>query len=238
MGRFDMIDEKHIELINAEIDGELSSEQRADLSGYLLRHPEARALRDDLQRLCGALNRTVQVPPPADLRDRILGALPAPAPRRHWSAGSSRPVLRYAAVLAGGLLVSAIAFQFGMDGRPGPDAAQVAGTMADPATDHTGAPVGTVRIDTPQVTGRVNLYRAASGLILGFDLAAREPIEVVATCGGREIRFSGLGRPDPISDHRYACTMSGSATEAGTVTLKFYAGGKLIRAEQLEAPAG
>jgi hypothetical protein len=235
-----MIDEKYIELINAEIDGELSGEQRAELSRYLLAHPEARALRDDLQHLCGALGQADLVPPPADLRDNILNALPAPAPapRLRRAAGLPGPLLRYAAVLAGGLIVGALAFQFGMDGQPGPNAAEVAGTMAYPPPDPAGAPVGTIRVDTPQVTGRVSLYRAGSGLALGFDLAASEPIEVVATCRDRKIRFSGLGRTGQSNDQRYACIMAGSATAGETVSLKFYAAGKLIREEQLQAPAG
>ena len=46
-----MIEERHLELIHAELDGELNAEQRAELSRLLLANPEARAFRDQLERV-------------------------------------------------------------------------------------------------------------------------------------------------------------------------------------------
>ena len=98
-----MIEDRHIELIHAELDGELTSEQRAELSRVLLANPEARALRDELNRLFGALAKLEDAEPPRELpclraeRDRRTPG-PAQSVRRSWYTG---PVFRYAAVFVG-----------------------------------------------------------------------------------------------------------------------------------------
>jgi hypothetical protein len=230
-----MIDEKYIELINAEIDGELAAEQRPELSRYLLEHPEARVLRDDLRRLCGALDDVAPVPPPADLGPAILGALPAHAPASRRAAWWAAPALRYAAAFGGGLIVSAIAFQSGVDGRSGPDASELAGTMAGPQVAGPRGAAGRVEVNLQQVSGRVDLYRRAGGLVLEFDLAVRQPVEIVAANGGREVRLSGLGAAGRTGGQRYAVVLPDAGTAGEAVDLRFYAGGALIHEAQLRA---
>ena len=119
-----MIDEKYLELIQADVDGELPEQHRAELSRHLLANPEARAAREELKRLCGLLDSVPKVEPPSDLKASILGAVRLPAPRGGFSSvrgfGVPSGMLRYAAVFAGGLLVSAIAFQVGPDRQSGP----------------------------------------------------------------------------------------------------------------------
>ena len=44
-----MTDDERMTLIHAELDGDLSSEQRADLARLLLADPSTRALRDELR---------------------------------------------------------------------------------------------------------------------------------------------------------------------------------------------
>jgi hypothetical protein len=58
-----MIDQKYLELIQAEIDGELAEHDRAELARFLLANPGARAVRDDLKRLCATLDRVEPVEP-------------------------------------------------------------------------------------------------------------------------------------------------------------------------------
>ena len=51
-----MIDDERIALIHAELDGDLSSQQRADLARLLLGDPQVRALRDELRDLGSRLD--------------------------------------------------------------------------------------------------------------------------------------------------------------------------------------
>ena len=102
-----MADTAHLALIHAEIDGELDARQRSELAKLLLAEPEIRAVREDLRRLCAALDALPEVEPPAQLRANILASMPrstlSPA-RSAWAA----PRWRYAALLAGVLGAGAI----------------------------------------------------------------------------------------------------------------------------------
>ena len=64
-------------LIHAELDGDLSSQQRADLARLLLVDPQMRALRDELKGLCSRLDAIGQVEPPPQFKDSILKRLPS-----------------------------------------------------------------------------------------------------------------------------------------------------------------
>lgn len=234
-----MIDEKYLELIHAEVDGELPDRERAELSRYLLANPEARAFREELRSVCAALDAIEQVEPPRGLKESILAAIAtrAPAQERTVSrqAGQAPRMLRYAAAFAGGLLVSAIAFQMGFDSRGGIGVADLVGTMAGPGD--TGARrVDSMRLDHGQLAGEVSLYVAGTDLVLAFDVVPQQATEVVVVTVGREERFSwnAVGTPLPL---RHAIAL-GEIDQAGqSVTVRFTAGGDTIHEGVLEVPA-
>jgi hypothetical protein len=239
-----MLEEKYIELIQADVDGELPERSRAELSRYLLASAEARALRDELRRTCAVLDSVEPVEPPADLRGAILSGIKLPgAPAR--SAGRARafgfspqaPVLRYAAVFAGGLIVSAVAFQFGSTDRAALDVTQVAGTMASQDPVANSAPVDAVSIDLEQVSGSVRLFQSATMRVLEFDLTADGPLEVVVSHDGQEARFSGDGPAGAAGSGRYALVLNGPGQAGSPIGLKFIASGVLIHEDVLESPA-
>lgn len=239
-----MLEEKHIELIQADVDGELPEQSRAELSRVLLANAEARALRDELRRTCAALDSVGIVEPPADLRGSILSGIKWPvAP----SGSSGRtglfgfrpqaPVLRYAAAFAGGLIVSAIAFQFGATHRAALDVTQVAGTMASQDPVANSAPVDAVSVDLAQVSGSVRLFQSATMRVLEFDLAADGPLEVVVAHDGQEARFSGGGPVGAAGSGRYALVLDGPGQAGSPIRLRFIASGTLIHEDVLESPA-
>lgn len=236
-----MLDEKYLELIQAGIDGELPEQHRAELSRYLLANPEARAARDQLQRLCTLLGKVPAADPPPDLRASILGAirLPAgsgaPVGRRYvrWFSGT----MRFAAVFVAGLVVGITAMQLGRDSRSRLDLSQVAGTMAsqDQVVDST--PVDTVTVSLEQVSGSVRLFRSPTMRVVEFDLTARQPVEVVVDHDGEQARFSGFSQPGSGGGQRYALVLDGPGQAGSTVGLKFFASGTLIREDALAVPA-
>jgi anti-sigma factor RsiW len=77
-----MIDARTIELINAEIDGELDISTRAELETALRTNPEARALHEDLVRMAAALEGMSPVSIPVQLHD----TWPQRSPRRRRRA--------------------------------------------------------------------------------------------------------------------------------------------------------
>ena len=151
---------RHLELIHAEIDGELDSHGRGELARQLLADPDTRAARDQLHRLCEHLDRLEQDEPPGELKAKILGALPAvAAPLRRYRKTPLR--WRYAALIAGVLAGGAVVFE-SVRG-PGPAMSEMTGTMAavdSPALD-------TATLANGPISGRVSLYRVGTGLVCG-----------------------------------------------------------------------
>jgi anti-sigma factor RsiW len=232
-----MTDFGQLELIHAEIDGELEPAPRAELARRLLADPDARALRDDFRRLCKALDALVQVEPPAQLREGILAALPAAAPkpavrpRQRWLSGA--PQWRYAAVIASVLTAGAIVTEIVRG--PAPPATEVAGTMAvAPASTL----IDTVRLDAGPVSGSVRLYRDRAVLALEFDVKATAPMDVMVASEGRSVEVTDLGTPDKPAGPRTRVTLPGVGMHGQAVDVTFLIGGHPVGNTVLRAPQG
>lgn len=201
-----LMNDRTIELINAEIDGVLTGPDRAELNRLLLADPAVRDLRDELRQVCAAIDAIEPEDIPSDLHASIIAALPGgpiqfDEPARTGRLGKS--VLRYAAAFAGGLLVSALAFHFSGTGSPGLGTHELAGTLAPASVD-------TLRIDLPQVKGQVALSGPAEAPFVVTRLAATAPVQLIASLDGKEVRLddfvapqsapielsAGLGKPD------------------------------------------
>jgi hypothetical protein len=232
-----MIDEKYIELIQADVDGELPEQHRAELSRYLLANPEARIVRDELRQLSEALDRLPAIEPPPELKGSILAAVrvPTAAAVRTRSNWNRIPALRVAAAFAGGLLVSAVAFQLGPDRQAALDVSEVAGTLASQDPVARSAPVDTVRLSLEQARGTVSLFRSPSMRVVEFDLAVQQPLEVVVMHDGQQARFSGLGPAG--GNQRYALVLEGAGKAGAPIELRFLASGAEIHRDVLEVPA-
>lgn len=235
-----MIEEKYLELIHAEVDGELPDDQRAELSRYLLANPEARAFREHLRSVCSALDCIEQVEPPRDLKDSIIRAIAAQRPAHGHSAshpvGRSPFALRYAAAIAGGLLVSAIAFQVGFESRDGLVVQELVGTMARSGTTGAAERIDTLRLDHGQLRGEVSLYATGSTLVLTFDVAPRQDTEVVVDYDQHEESFR-WNATDDSRPLRHAISLGEIAQAGQLVTVRFLAEGEIIHEGVLEVAA-
>jgi len=220
-----MLAPEQLALMHAEIDGELDAAGRAELARVLLSDPQARALREDLQRVCRALDSVPDVEPPRQLRERILAALPhsSAVRRASWSAG-----WRYAALIAG--VVSAGAVVLETVRGPAPAPSEIAGTMGAPA----GALLDTVQLTAGPIGGRVSSYRTPSALDLKFDLVSSAPVDVLVTGGGRSVRVNGLGSRVGLPAR---VTLPGFPADAQTVDLVFLIGGHRVGSATIRAAA-
>jgi hypothetical protein len=227
-----MTDDGQTALIHGEIDGELDAQQRAELARRVLADPRARALREELRRLCTALDAIEAVEPPAQLRASILDALPpsrAPSRGLAWPA----PQWRYAALIAGVLAAGAVVFETVDGTRTG--STEAAGTIASPRAPVT---LDTVRLGNGPVEGRVSLYRDLGGLSVAFELAADAPVDVLIASEGRTLRVNGLGQKGGGGGPT-AVALTGLGTGAQqTVDLTFLISGREVGRATLRAPAG
>jgi anti-sigma factor RsiW len=233
-----MTEPPYLRLIHAEIDGELDEHQRAELAGHLLGETQARALRDGLRNMCAALDGIAQVEPPLLLRTNVLAALPPMSAKPHRARRVDRwasPVWRYAAMLAGALLIGAVVYEAG--DRRGPDASQVAGTMAGSGA-RPPVVLDTVRLDLESARGQASLYRAGTGLGLELDVVSSAAVDVLVASGEQTLRISGVGRPGSPGGRRTAVVLPGALKRGETVNLTFLAAGHQIGTARLSVPAG
>lgn len=228
-----MSDPHLTELIQGELDGELDAPQRAELARRLLADPQARRERDELHRVCSALDTIAQVEPPPELRDSVLAALPQGRRQALGTRVMSRDLWvsahrwRYAAMLAGVVAAGAIVFQTVRG--PDPAGTEAAGTMATGVLDRA-------QLEGP-VSGTVALFRDGMGLGLRFDLAASGPIQVVVHSGGQTLRLNGAAEADSAGLRR-TIPLSGITAHGQSLSLTFLLAGHPAGSAQLQLPEG
>ena len=225
-----MTNDERMALIHAELDGDLSSQQRADLARLMLADPEMRALRDELRGLSSRLDALGQVEPPAQLKDSILKRLPlVPVAAANRRASFGR--WRLAAMIAGLLLAGTIVFET-VQG-PAPGSRETAGTMAEDVP----APVDSVAVGSGPVTGRATLYRDKNGLAVGLEVSAAEPVDVVIETAGLSFRINGLASSDPAGTVRKTAPLPGVRMQGQEIELSFLIGERTVSRATLHAPS-
>jgi len=229
-------DSEQLALIHAEIDGELDAHQRGELARRLLADPEVRTLREDLRRLCAALDAVADVEPPPRLRESILAALPQSTPIRERSRWPT-PRIRYAAVILLVLAAGTVVYETVHGLKP--STSEVVGTIG-PAGETT--ILDAVRLDRGRVTGRVSLYRDRTGLGLKFELSASAPVDVLIAGDGRTLRVEGVGRQDKPAQGKPGGALTvglpGFGMDGQTIALTFLMNGREVGSTTLRAPGG
>jgi hypothetical protein len=224
-------DNERMALIHAELDGDLSGEQRAALARLLLADSQVRALRDELRGLSMRLDGVGQVEPPPRLKDSILSRLGS-VPIRKTYQNTSFARWRLAAMAAGLLVAGTIVFQT-MQG-PAPGTRETVGTIAADAM----TTVDSVVVGSGSVNGRATLYRDKNGLAVGLEVSAAEPVDVLITTGGHSFRINGLGSSSPVGRGHDTVALPGVRTQGQDVELTFLIGDRTVSRATLHAPSG
>jgi len=218
------------ELINAEIDGELDAQQRAELARSLLADPNARAKREDLRRLCAALDQFEEVEPPSQLHQNVFAALQLSTPMRSTSSATRwRHAALVAGILAGGLVL--------LEVSKGPPSAStdVAGTMAAPTTPTL---LDAVKLSDGPVSGRATLYRDRTGLSLELDVTASAPIDVMVTGEGQSLRIKSLAGQGKPAKRPARVQLTGPGWDGPGVILTFLMAGHQVGSATLRTGKG
>ena len=250
------IDQKHLDLINADIDGEIGDSDRRELQAFLAESAEGRALHEELASLCSTLDAVDAMTPPPHLRHVVMSSM-KPARTTLEAPGLLQrlfaiPALTHAVTFAAGvfltlsLLNSAQISTGAFD-----DVTGLVGTIADPIN---GEILSTVAFDKPEVAGRVALRRSGVMLILDMDLVAMRPIEVEADYTDRTIWFNGFAQLESSDTRisaesgrirlgmegkrRFAVYLQNKGGRKTTIKLRFMADGKVVQEASLDyAPA-
>jgi hypothetical protein len=250
------IDEKYTDLINADIDGELSDADKAKLQTFLAGNAEARTLYEDLSALCSVLESVEDEEPPQHMRYVIMNAVkPLSAQAASASPGLlgslknlfAAPALRYATVFAAGVALTLSLVNSGqISNRVFDDVTGLVGTVANPVDAKL---ENSVAISETEVSGTVSLRSIGSMLILDFDLVAKDPIEIAADYTDKTIWFNGFAQLESSGTtistdtgqvtvqmegkRRYAVYLHNAGGRETTVNLRFMASGEVVHETSL-----
>ena len=170
------------ELIQADLDGELSGAGRAELARLLLQDPDARRLHGELQQTDQLLREIPSAEPPPGLRAAILGrpvasARPAAAADRQYGPAP----YRMAAAILGGLLIVGISYVL-LDGNS--SRTDLHGSVAAAPHDQL-----SIRAEGAEVSA--SLRREGERLRLELDVSTTMPCEVIARIDPATTTFVG-----------------------------------------------
>ena len=190
------IEQKYEDLINPEIDGEISDASKSELQAYLSENAEGRALHAELAALCGTLDAVEQEEPPPYMRHVIMNSVP-PARATNESPGFlealfATPALKYAMTFAAGVFLTlSIVNSSQISNQALDNVTGLVGTVAEPVGATLASSVTLSEVD---ISGTVSLRSAGSLLILDFDLVSADHIEVQAEYTDRTIWFNGFAQ--------------------------------------------
>ncbi len=196
-----MIDDKYIELINLEIDGNISDEDRHELERYLESHTDALEHYNALRNTADMLDGTEEIEPPAALSRDIIESIferHSEAKGRCLSTGGVswrtfrwRPGFAFAAGIIAGLFLFASAMLFIMKSPIGEG--NLYGTIA--GSKET-AVQRTVVIDVPGVQGSVSTRRSGETIVAELEIWSPNEI-LVQFIHGDDIYFEGIRTERP-----------------------------------------
>ncbi len=246
------IEQNYKDLMNADIDGEISDAGKSELMAFLAKSAEGRELYEQLSSLCDSLNSGELVSPPPHMRHVIMNSV-KPAKPEQDSPGMLRtllamPTLRYALMFAVGVFLTLSLVKSGQMSNSALDnVTGLVGTISEPI----GADLASsITVDNVEIAGKVSLRSKGSMLILDFNLTARGLIEIQADYTDRTIWFNGFGQLESsgttISAEqghiklgmegkgRYAVYLHNEGGRGTTVSLRFVSNGTVIHEATLE----
>lgn len=252
------IEQKYIDLINAEIDNEISAEDQALLDEYIAQNADARALRDELAALGDELSAMEALTPPIDLRHPVIRRVGRKADNAITAGGISDllsglfglPLVRYGMSFAAGVVVAVALISSDQASRQAfTDVTSLVGTMSD--TDVSGVLTSedSMTLTLNELAGSVSLNSSGPLLVLDFDLTAENPVEIVATFNDPDIWFNGFAQLESQGtsvaagtgsvtvrmegQRRYAVYLHNASQDAAMVSLRFVAAGETLHEGQL-----
>jgi len=245
-------EQKYADLINADIDGEISASEKAELQAFLDESAEGQALHDDLSSVCATLDAVESEQPSPHVRHVIMNSVkPTREPKK--SPGFleilfATPAIKYAVTFAAGVFVTlSIVDSDQISDHAFDDVTGLVGTVADPVN---AALASSISVTEPDLAGTVSLRSAESMLILDFDLVAKSHIDIEANYTDRSIWFNGFAQLESEGTtisaetgrirlgmngkRRYAVYLHNRGGRETTVNLRFLANGEVVHEASLD----
>lgn len=248
------IDEKTTALIHANIDGEITPEEKAELEAFLADSREGRRLDAELRSLGATLDSVTLLDPPQHLRHVVMNTIPKAVPEAAPAPGFlqslfAAPALRYAATFAAGVVMTISIVDSGnIQQSAFDDVTGLVGTISDSA--EMGPGVDSEVIHKAAVAGTVTLRESGEMLIIDFDVSTKGPIDIVASYDDSSIWFNGFAQLESTGTsvsaadgeitiqvegkRRYVVYLHNSEEHKLSINLAFFADGEAIHEAVLE----
>ncbi len=199
-----MTDDRVLELIHREIDGDNSAAESAQLQERLAADPEVRRCCEDFRRLSASLDgMPLSEPPPglaADILAAIRGKRAGGAPSGEWRSRRSPAwgYVKYAYALAAGLLLGALLSPPLLDRIRGWSTSEVGdllGTMA--RSGQPSEPKWHESIDFGAIKGRgtVRLLQSGKLTLAELELRGDTPGQVILEFDAARLELRGFEQP-------------------------------------------
>lgn len=191
------IDPNIVELINADIDGEISPADKDTLEAMMAESPEAQAMHAELSGLSSSLDDLPDLDAPPYLIHTIMAKIPKPESqdrRGDFLRGLfAAPALRYAAMfVAGSVLTLSLVSSDQVSERAFNDVTGLVGTISSEVP--VGPGIQTMQIDRTDVAGHITVRSSGPLLIVDFDLVSNGPIDIVASYSDQSVWFNGFAQ--------------------------------------------
>jgi hypothetical protein len=208
-----MLEERTLHLINADIDGELTPDEREDLDVILESSSDARAMRAELLRLSNLFdNQPEQIPPP-DLSKRILNKLAPPPRASNFSLSSLFASFQPATAglaFAAGLLLTVGVYELSPSDQPSSETASMVGTMVASQSGSQDLLKNDVLLKGDGFSGTVSLRSTDGVYVLNFDLDSRDMTEIEVGLDRTGLSFGGFAETRSDADKVFeTVTISG-----------------------------
>ncbi len=252
------IEQKYVDLINAEIDDEISADDRALLKAFVAENADAKALRYELAAISNEMSSMEALTPPGDLRHPVMRHVRTENDSNSNAGGLSDllagvfglPLVRYGISFAAGVVLTVSLIGSDQASRQAfTDVTSLVGTMSD--TDVSGmlSSEDSMALNLSELAGSVSLNSSGPLMVLDFDLTSENPVEIVATFNDRDIWFNGFAQRESQGtsvaagtgfvtvrmegQRRYAVYLHNASQDAATVSLRFIAAGETLHEGQL-----
>ena len=189
-----MNEQKYMDLIQAELDDELSDGQRAELDALLGESAAARASRKEYRDLAGLLRQVPSREPPESLRQSILAQIELagrqrPAPTASWAIPAPA---RMAMAFTAGIVVTIGLFRLAPVDIGPTDTRTLVGSMVRNQALNYEFPRDQMKFDLGTGQGSVELHRNNNLLVLEFELRSARPMNLELEFAGQGLQFEGF----------------------------------------------
>jgi hypothetical protein len=190
-----MLTERTLQLINAELDGELGPGEREELDALLEASADARAMRAELQKLDNLMDAVPSLTPPPQLGERILDRLALP--QRRFGFDISGMFANFQPATAGlafaaGLLATVAVYEWAPSAHSPMSTSGMVGTMVAGQQIDAMTPLDSYTISQPGMKGTLRLVGSDKLLALEVDVDSARSSEIEIILDDAGVVFGGI----------------------------------------------